>query len=95
VQDATVVCNQELGDCRHRTFACEAHRSTQEQDGGVLHFPPIIKHGIGTGQTAARSAPSLARRVLCETDLWQAKKCSGRMVGYAETGLSLLFRGGC
>ena len=38
------LCDQELGDCRHHTFACEGHRAAQQQDGGVLHFSPIIPH---------------------------------------------------
>src|SRR5208337_5104501 len=39
VQEAAVVCRQELRDCRHRTFAREAHWRAQQQDGGVFHFP--------------------------------------------------------
>jgi hypothetical protein len=42
VQEATVVRHQELGDCRHHALAREGHRCTQKQDGGVLHFPPMI-----------------------------------------------------
>src|SRR5271169_4065945 len=39
VQEAAVVCGQELHDCCHRTFAREAHWRAQQQDGGVFHFP--------------------------------------------------------
>jgi hypothetical protein len=45
------MCRQELGDCRHRTFACEAHRSAQQQNACVLHFPPMIPRGLATAKT--------------------------------------------
>src|ERR1700733_5149081 len=52
VQDATVVRNQELGDCRNHTFACETTGSAQKQDGGAhfLIFCQITLHGSGSGK---------------------------------------------
>ena len=47
VQDATIVRNQELGDCRNHTFACEATGSAQKQDGGA-HFL-IFRQSHSTG----------------------------------------------
>src|SRR5271157_3486574 len=92
VQEAAVVCRQELGDCRHRTSASEAHWRAQEQDGGVLHFPPMILRTLVGGQNSTSSAPRLTSRVPDETGLWEDKiwvQCSGRAVGHPETGFCL------
>src|SRR5512136_1629815 len=66
VQNATVVCDQELGDCCHHTFACEGHRGAQQQDGGVFHFSPIILHRIPAAPTSAGLTWMPAAFVFCD-----------------------------
>jgi hypothetical protein len=67
VQDATAVRNQELGDCRNHTFACEATGSAQKQDGGahLLIFRQITFHGSGSGKPyRPESSPSEVEQAL-------------------------------
>jgi hypothetical protein len=58
VQDATVVRNQELGDCCDHTFACEAPGSAQKQDGGV-HCCQSYSTGLAQANLPGEYPPNI------------------------------------